>query len=207
MVAHHTQSLRNELMEQNFLKVVEPYEVLELEFVASKMQLSREEVAERDDRNVQIVRKLSQMILDKKLNASLDQGKGLLVLLPPSEEHVTAVKTVETIDLLGEVVDALRTRAEVYNAKLQEMWIVCWEDNCIHGEANDGSTNKQNQARKRRATRRRERESAGMDVNPASVVLYCLHSKSLQNKSTSLSVARRRLLGVRVMRRWDCATL
>lgn len=44
MVAHHTQSLRNELMEQNFLKVVEPYEVVELEFVASKMQLSREEV-------------------------------------------------------------------------------------------------------------------------------------------------------------------
>jgi 26S proteasome regulatory subunit N6 len=70
---------------------------------------------------MQIVRKLSQMILDKKLNASLDQGKGLLVLLPPLEEHVTAVKTVETIDLLGEVVDALRTRAEVYNAKLQEM--------------------------------------------------------------------------------------
>ena len=31
-------------MEQNFLKVVEPYEVVELEFVASKMQLSREEV-------------------------------------------------------------------------------------------------------------------------------------------------------------------
>lgn len=44
MVKHHTQSLRNELMEQNFLKVVEPYEVVELEFVASKMQLSREEV-------------------------------------------------------------------------------------------------------------------------------------------------------------------
>ena len=75
---------------------------------------------------MQIVRKLSQMILDKKLNASLDQGKGLLVLLPPLEEHVTAVKTVETIDLLGEVVDALRTRAEVYNAKLQEMCVVCW---------------------------------------------------------------------------------
>ena len=103
------------------MKVVEPYEVVELEFVASKMQLSREEVFLINANHMQIVRKLSQMILDKKLNASLDQGKGLLVLLPPLEEHVTAVKTVETIDLLGEVVDALRTRAEVYNAKLQEM--------------------------------------------------------------------------------------
>lgn len=61
------------------------------------------------------------MILDKKLNASLDQGRGLLVMLPPPEEHEIAVKAVETIDMLNEVVDALKTRAEVYNAKLQEM--------------------------------------------------------------------------------------
>ena len=44
MVRHHAQYLRNELMEQNFLKVVEPYDVVELEFVAHKMQLPLEEV-------------------------------------------------------------------------------------------------------------------------------------------------------------------
>lgn len=42
-------------------------------------------------------------------------------MLPPPEEHTVAVKTVETIDMLNEVVDALKTRAEVYNAKLQEI--------------------------------------------------------------------------------------
>ena len=42
-------------------------------------------------------------------------------MLPHPEEHMTAMKAVETIDLLNEVVDALKTRAEVYNAKLQEI--------------------------------------------------------------------------------------
>lgn len=52
-----------------------------------------------------------------------------------------------------------------------------------------------------------ERERVGTDVHPKSVVLYCLHSKSLQNKSTSFSVVRRRLLEVREMRESDCATV
>lgn len=108
-------------MEQNFLNVVEPYDVVELSFVAEKMELPLEEVNVKEKDKMQIVRKLSQMILDKKLNASLDQGRGLLVMLPPPEEHEIAVKAVETIDMLNEVVDALKTRAEVYNAKLQEM--------------------------------------------------------------------------------------
>lgn len=108
-------------MEQNFLKVVEPYDVVELSFVAEKMELPLDEVCmTKKDKN-QIIRKLSQLILDKKLNASLDQGRGLLVMLPPPEEHTVAVKTVETIDMLNEVVDALKTRAEICNAKLQEM--------------------------------------------------------------------------------------
>ena len=42
-------------------------------------------------------------------------------MLPPPEEHAVAVKTVETIDMLNEVVDALKTRAEICNAKLQEI--------------------------------------------------------------------------------------
>ena len=77
------------------------------------------------------------MILDKKLNASLDQGRGLLIMMPPVKTHEAAMKAVETIDLLNEVVDALKTRADVYNAKLQEMFSVClkWQGN----ESNDRS--------------------------------------------------------------------
>ena len=111
----HIQYLRNELMEQNFLKIVEPYDVVEIEYVARKMDLPKEE----------IVRKLSQMILDKKLLASLDQEKGLLIMLPASSEHEIAEDAIETIDMMTEVVDVLKTRADAYNAKLQDMYLVC----------------------------------------------------------------------------------
>lgn len=36
--------LRNELMERNFLKIVEPFEVVEIAYVARKMDLPQEEV-------------------------------------------------------------------------------------------------------------------------------------------------------------------
>ena len=71
------------------------------------------------------MRKLSQMILDKKLTASLDQEKGLLIMLPESTEHKIAEDAIEAIDMMTEVVDVLKTRAEAYNAKLQELWSVC----------------------------------------------------------------------------------
>lgn len=35
--------LRNELMEQNFLKIVEPYDVVEIAYVARKMELPESE--------------------------------------------------------------------------------------------------------------------------------------------------------------------
>ena len=75
--------------------------------------------------DAKIVRKLSQMILDKKLLASLDQEKGLLIMLPASSEHGIAEDAIETIDMMTEVVDVLKTRADAYNAKLQDMYLVC----------------------------------------------------------------------------------
>ena len=120
----HIQYLRNELMEQNFLKIVEPYDVVEIEYVARKMDLPKEEVGKWLLDNAKIVRKLSQMILDKKLLASLDQEKGLLIMLPESAKHEIAEDAIETIDLMTEVVDVLKTRADAYNAKLQDMYFV-----------------------------------------------------------------------------------
>ena len=69
------------------------------------------------------------MILDKKLTASLDQEKGLLIMLPESTEHAIAEDAIEAIDMMTEVVDVLKTRADAYNAKLQELWSVCWRYN------------------------------------------------------------------------------
>ena len=75
-------------MEQNFLKIVEPYNVVEIQFVADRMKLPVEEVGLVEGSKVKIIRKLSQMILDKKLQASLDQGKGLLILTPLRDTYV-----------------------------------------------------------------------------------------------------------------------
>ena len=50
VIQFHSQYLRNELMEQNFLKIVEPYSVVEIGFVAKKMDLPVEEVEMKIER-------------------------------------------------------------------------------------------------------------------------------------------------------------
>ena len=48
VIQFHIQYLRNELMEQNFLKIVEPYSIVEITYVAAKMELPIEEVLLRE---------------------------------------------------------------------------------------------------------------------------------------------------------------
>ena len=40
----HIDFLQNELMEKNFLKIIEPYSVVEIQFIADKMELPVAEV-------------------------------------------------------------------------------------------------------------------------------------------------------------------
>ena len=51
MVRFHTRFLSDELMEKNFLKIVEPYDVVEIAYVAKKMELPESDVGsgERDE--------------------------------------------------------------------------------------------------------------------------------------------------------------
>lgn len=57
--------LRNELMEQNFLKIVEPYNVVEIQFVAEKMDLPVDEVYYEN----------SQLFIDCKEIVADDSGQ------------------------------------------------------------------------------------------------------------------------------------
>jgi len=70
LIQHHLHVLREQLLESNLIRIIEPYSCVELEFVAAKMELDV----------VSTERKLSQMILDGKLSGILDQGKGQLVV-------------------------------------------------------------------------------------------------------------------------------
>lgn len=69
-LAHHLQNLHNELLEKNLIKIIEPYSHVEIEYVTGSIGLPQNE----------IMVKLRQMILDKKINGILDQGRGSLIL-------------------------------------------------------------------------------------------------------------------------------
>jgi 26S proteasome regulatory subunit N6 len=66
----HLTNLHNELLEKNLIKIIEPYSVVEIDYVTSSIGLPYED----------IILKLSQMILDKKINGILDQGRGSLII-------------------------------------------------------------------------------------------------------------------------------
>ena len=70
LIQHHLHILREQLLESNLIRIIEPYSCVQIDFVAAKMEMDV----------VVTERKLSQMILDGKLSGILDQGKGQLVL-------------------------------------------------------------------------------------------------------------------------------
>ncbi|WAQ93641.1 PS11B-like protein [Mya arenaria] len=61
---------------------------------------------------VQVEKKLSQMILDKKFHGILDQGSGVLVVFDEAEADRTYENALDTIHDMGKVVDALYNKAK-----------------------------------------------------------------------------------------------
>ncbi len=59
-----------------------------------------------------VERKLSQMILDKKLTGILDQGTGCLSVFEPVQADKTYEGALTTIQQTGHVVEALYKRAQ-----------------------------------------------------------------------------------------------
>eukprot|EP00937_MAST-01D_sp_MAST-1D-sp2_P007932 g7932.t1 len=102
LIAAHLLRLGDELLEQNLAQLVQPFSCVEVARVAALIKLPLEKVE----------LKLSQMILDKKLRGTLDQGKGHLVLYPASASDETYTHGLSVIAKMGNVVDSLFKRSQ-----------------------------------------------------------------------------------------------
>ncbi|GAA5894960.1 hypothetical protein JCM8208_000074 [Rhodotorula glutinis] len=102
IIRTHLAALYDTLLEQNLVRVIEPYQRVEIAHVAEQVQ--------QPVRDVEI--KLSQMILDKVFHGILDQGAGCLVVFDEPEVDKTYDATLETIGHVSQIVEQLfqRTR-------------------------------------------------------------------------------------------------
>jgi 26S proteasome regulatory subunit N6 len=96
-IANHLRRLYDAMLEQNLIKVIEPFSRVEIAHIAKMVGLD----------TLQVERKLSQMILDRVIIGVLDQGAGCLIIYDESERDGGYDAALETIEKLGSVVDVL----------------------------------------------------------------------------------------------------
>ena len=98
-IAAHLRRLYDAMLEQNLVKVIQPFSRVEIAHVAAMVGLD----------TLQVERKLSQMILDKVIVGVLDQGAGCLIVFDELERDRAYDSALETIEKLHGVVDLLYT--------------------------------------------------------------------------------------------------
>merc|ERR1712093_575447 len=102
IIRNHLAALYDTLLEQNIVRVIEPYSRVEIEYVAESVK--------QPVRSVE--NKLSQMILDKVFHGILDQGAGCLIVYDEPEDDKTYEAALDTFKHVGQVVDSLYAKAE-----------------------------------------------------------------------------------------------
>jgi len=96
-IRSHLAALYDTLLEQNLLRIVEPYSVVEIAYVAEMVGQERQAVEA----------KLSQMILDKIIYGVLDQGRGCLLVFDEPEADSAYGAAIQTLEQVGKVVESL----------------------------------------------------------------------------------------------------
>ncbi|KAL4911565.1 hypothetical protein BDW74DRAFT_164990 [Aspergillus multicolor] len=90
-IRNHLRRLYDAMLEQNLIKVIEPFSRVELDHIAKMVGLDTQ----------QVERKLSQMILDKVIIGVLDQGAGCLIVYDETERDQGYDAALETIAKLN----------------------------------------------------------------------------------------------------------
>ncbi|KAI9750710.1 MAG: 26S proteasome regulatory subunit rpn6 [Lichina confinis] len=98
-IRNHLRRLYDAMLEQNLIKVIEPFSKVEIAHIAQLVGLD----------TAQVERKLSQMILDKVIIGVLDQGTGCLIVYDEVRRDKEYDYALETIEKLSTVVDVLYT--------------------------------------------------------------------------------------------------
>ncbi|GHJ85268.1 hypothetical protein NliqN6_1670 [Naganishia liquefaciens] len=101
LIRTHLALLYDTLLEQNLVRVIEPYSVVELAYIAKEVGQPLNSVES----------KLSQMILDGVFQGVLDQEKGRLIVYDEPEKDSTYATGLETIKQISEVVNGLSEKA------------------------------------------------------------------------------------------------
>jgi len=102
VIQEHLETLKSNLLEKNLKRLIEPYSRVEIVQIAKLIELPEPEIE----------RKLSQMILDKKLNGILSQEDRALKIFEPSESDLVYDDALEMIGALEDVVASLYQKAE-----------------------------------------------------------------------------------------------
>ena len=101
IISAHLAQLKANLLEQNLLRILEPFSRVQVQHIAHLIRMGVEEVEA----------KLSEMILDKKLRGILDQGTGDLIVFEDNVQDAQYKLGGEIIAELSAVVDRLYVRA------------------------------------------------------------------------------------------------
>ncbi|KAI9280467.1 hypothetical protein BY458DRAFT_470076 [Sporodiniella umbellata] len=101
VIRNQLAALYDTLLEQNLVRIIEPFSRVEISHIAEMVKLPTQ----------QVEAKLSQMILDKKFHGILDQGAGCLIVFEEPEEDKTYESAVETLKQVDKVVSSLYQKA------------------------------------------------------------------------------------------------
>uniref|UniRef100_A0A0A9YDR1 Putative 26S proteasome regulatory subunit rpn6 n=1 Tax=Lygus hesperus TaxID=30085 RepID=A0A0A9YDR1_LYGHE len=106
IVYRHLGSIRDSLLEQNLLRILEPYSRVEISYIAKCIQLPVDYVEA----------KLSKLILDEHLHGMLDQNVGVVIMYDPVHKDTNFSTAISIVKALDGVVDKFNTKADTLSA-------------------------------------------------------------------------------------------
>jgi 26S proteasome regulatory subunit N6 len=104
-VAAHLDALYGSVLEQNLCRLIEPFSCVEVAHIAELIDIDA----------ALVEKKLSQMILDQRCHAVLDQGAGWLIVYDEAKADQLYPAALDTLQSMNKVVDALNQKAHRLN--------------------------------------------------------------------------------------------